>query len=290
MAWGHDSWESAIQAWFDEIQDFTFGVGSKNGKQVGHYTQVPFLNRIESVHNIFSYSWLTFIILLHNFRLLRIPPAESAVVLLIAQVQEGKEEVEPTSVTTPLDKLTPRIHSSLDDHVKHVLISALIISVVRRILIFKIVCQARMDWNIIVYLKEDLSININVMPLQTAEANCATMEEPWTTALAPANVDHCISGTPVKPVRKRTMHTTTTTSSSSSSSSCSLNWLFIILQWTANVLTNQSVGRIFLTDTLTHSAPNTRKTLMSLLERCWLLFLPQESYIHVSLISMTVFS
>ena len=40
MAWGHSNWNAAIQAWFDEVHDFGFGVGSTNGKAVGHYTQV----------------------------------------------------------------------------------------------------------------------------------------------------------------------------------------------------------------------------------------------------------
>ena len=40
MAWGQTSWNDAIQDWFDEVKDFGFGVGSVNGKAVGHYTQV----------------------------------------------------------------------------------------------------------------------------------------------------------------------------------------------------------------------------------------------------------
>ena len=40
LAWGYYSWDSAIQAWFNEVKDFAFGKGSINGKAVGHYTQV----------------------------------------------------------------------------------------------------------------------------------------------------------------------------------------------------------------------------------------------------------
>ena len=44
MAWGYGSWDAAIQAWFNEVKDFEFGTGSKNGNAVGHYTQVLILN------------------------------------------------------------------------------------------------------------------------------------------------------------------------------------------------------------------------------------------------------
>ena len=46
LAWGYSNWDAAIQGWFDEVKDFTFGVGSKNGKPVGHYTQVKFAKLI----------------------------------------------------------------------------------------------------------------------------------------------------------------------------------------------------------------------------------------------------
>ncbi|XP_053192684.1 cysteine-rich venom protein TEL1-like [Scomber japonicus] len=35
-----NSWSNAIQAWYDEVNDFQYGVGSVNGKVIGHYTQV----------------------------------------------------------------------------------------------------------------------------------------------------------------------------------------------------------------------------------------------------------
>ena len=41
LAWGYGTWNAAIQGWFDEEKDFEFGRGSINGKDVGHYTQVP---------------------------------------------------------------------------------------------------------------------------------------------------------------------------------------------------------------------------------------------------------
>lgn len=40
LAWGYGTWSAAIQGWFDEVKDFTYGKGSMNGKAVGHYTQV----------------------------------------------------------------------------------------------------------------------------------------------------------------------------------------------------------------------------------------------------------
>lgn len=41
LATGYGSWSEAVQAWFNEQNDFTYGDKSKNdfGK-VGHYTQV----------------------------------------------------------------------------------------------------------------------------------------------------------------------------------------------------------------------------------------------------------
>ncbi|MBN3279662.1 CRVP protein, partial [Polyodon spathula] len=35
-----NSWDTAVQAWYDEVKDFKYGVGSTNGAVVGHYTQV----------------------------------------------------------------------------------------------------------------------------------------------------------------------------------------------------------------------------------------------------------
>uniref|UniRef100_A0A671VPG8 Cysteine rich secretory protein 3 n=1 Tax=Sparus aurata TaxID=8175 RepID=A0A671VPG8_SPAAU len=35
-----NTWSNVIQAWYDEVADFQYGVGSTNGGVVGHYTQV----------------------------------------------------------------------------------------------------------------------------------------------------------------------------------------------------------------------------------------------------------
>ncbi|KAM3602718.1 uncharacterized protein V6R79_009526 [Siganus canaliculatus] len=40
MASWKNSWSNAIQAWYDEIKDWRYGVGSINGGVVGHFTQV----------------------------------------------------------------------------------------------------------------------------------------------------------------------------------------------------------------------------------------------------------
>lgn len=37
-----NSWSNAIQAWYDEVKDWRYGVGSVNGGVVGHFTQVHF--------------------------------------------------------------------------------------------------------------------------------------------------------------------------------------------------------------------------------------------------------
>lgn len=34
------SWSSVIQNWYSEVNDWKYGVGSTNGKDVGHFTQV----------------------------------------------------------------------------------------------------------------------------------------------------------------------------------------------------------------------------------------------------------
>lgn len=36
------SWSKVIQDWYDEVKDWRYGVGSINGKIVGHFTQVHF--------------------------------------------------------------------------------------------------------------------------------------------------------------------------------------------------------------------------------------------------------
>ncbi|XP_048106562.1 cysteine-rich venom protein Cau1-like isoform X2 [Alosa alosa] len=40
MASFKNSWSNAIQSWYDEVKDFKYGVGSINGRIVGHYTQI----------------------------------------------------------------------------------------------------------------------------------------------------------------------------------------------------------------------------------------------------------
>ncbi|MGH0134120.1 UNVERIFIED_CONTAM: hypothetical protein FKN15_004132 [Acipenser sinensis] len=40
MSSSANSWDMAVQAWYDEVKDFKYGVGSTNGAAVGHYTQV----------------------------------------------------------------------------------------------------------------------------------------------------------------------------------------------------------------------------------------------------------
>ncbi|KAK1170318.1 cysteine-rich venom protein TEL1-like [Acipenser oxyrinchus oxyrinchus] len=40
MSSNANSWDMAVQAWYDEVKDFKYGVGSTNGAVVGHYTQV----------------------------------------------------------------------------------------------------------------------------------------------------------------------------------------------------------------------------------------------------------
>ncbi|MGH0172801.1 UNVERIFIED_CONTAM: hypothetical protein FKN15_064004 [Acipenser sinensis] len=40
MSSSANSWDMAVQAWYDEVKDFKYGVGSTNGAVVGHYTQV----------------------------------------------------------------------------------------------------------------------------------------------------------------------------------------------------------------------------------------------------------
>lgn len=42
MASYRNSWSNAIQAWYDEVEDWRYGVGSINGGVVGHFTQVRF--------------------------------------------------------------------------------------------------------------------------------------------------------------------------------------------------------------------------------------------------------
>jgi len=40
LAWGYGTWLKSVVGWHSEVKDFQMGVGSINGKAVGHYTQV----------------------------------------------------------------------------------------------------------------------------------------------------------------------------------------------------------------------------------------------------------
>ncbi|XP_051909231.1 cysteine-rich venom protein-like isoform X1 [Hippocampus zosterae] len=40
MASYKNSWSNAIQSWYDEVNDWRYGVGSINGRVVGHFTQI----------------------------------------------------------------------------------------------------------------------------------------------------------------------------------------------------------------------------------------------------------
>lgn len=41
MSTAPSSWSDAIQAWYDEVKDFKYGVGATTeGAVIGHYTQV----------------------------------------------------------------------------------------------------------------------------------------------------------------------------------------------------------------------------------------------------------
>ncbi|XP_057679030.1 serotriflin-like [Corythoichthys intestinalis] len=40
MASYKNSWSGAIQSWYDEVKDWRYGVGSVNGRVVGHFTQI----------------------------------------------------------------------------------------------------------------------------------------------------------------------------------------------------------------------------------------------------------
>ncbi|XP_022063096.2 cysteine-rich venom protein TEL1 [Acanthochromis polyacanthus] len=40
MSSNKNTWSSAIQRWYDEVQDWRYGVGSVNGGVVGHFTQI----------------------------------------------------------------------------------------------------------------------------------------------------------------------------------------------------------------------------------------------------------
>uniref|UniRef100_A0A8C5E1M9 SCP domain-containing protein n=1 Tax=Gouania willdenowi TaxID=441366 RepID=A0A8C5E1M9_GOUWI len=35
-----DTWSEAIQSWYDEVKNWRYGVGSVNGGEVGHFTQI----------------------------------------------------------------------------------------------------------------------------------------------------------------------------------------------------------------------------------------------------------
>ncbi|XP_062267989.1 serotriflin-like [Platichthys flesus] len=40
MSSSKNSWSDAIQAWYDEVKDYQYGVGAINSGMIGHYTQV----------------------------------------------------------------------------------------------------------------------------------------------------------------------------------------------------------------------------------------------------------
>jgi len=43
IAWGYSSWDKAIQGWYNEVNEFTYGVGRKTDKSViGHFTQMTY--------------------------------------------------------------------------------------------------------------------------------------------------------------------------------------------------------------------------------------------------------
>lgn len=47
-----DAWSNAIQSWYDESQNFVYGVGPKSSNAaVGHYTQVKGTNETTSATN-----------------------------------------------------------------------------------------------------------------------------------------------------------------------------------------------------------------------------------------------
>ena len=43
-----NSWSDAIQAWYDEVKDWRYGMGSINGGVVGHFTQVHFAHSLSA--------------------------------------------------------------------------------------------------------------------------------------------------------------------------------------------------------------------------------------------------
>ncbi|KAI9543979.1 hypothetical protein NQZ68_005028 [Dissostichus eleginoides] len=42
MSSSKNPWGNAIQDWYDEVQNWRYGVGSTNGRVVGHYTQYKY--------------------------------------------------------------------------------------------------------------------------------------------------------------------------------------------------------------------------------------------------------
>lgn len=40
MSFDRKTWSAVTQVWYDEVQDWRYGVGSVNGGVVGHFTQV----------------------------------------------------------------------------------------------------------------------------------------------------------------------------------------------------------------------------------------------------------
>lgn len=61
MASSKNTWNDAIQSWYNEVKDWRYGVGSVNGQIVGHFTQVWRGSR-NTVHFC---SFLLFVLMLH---------------------------------------------------------------------------------------------------------------------------------------------------------------------------------------------------------------------------------
>ena len=55
MSSGKSSWSDAIQAWYNEVKDWKYGVGSVNGGVVGHFTQVLYTYTQSEVTIVIQY-------------------------------------------------------------------------------------------------------------------------------------------------------------------------------------------------------------------------------------------
>jgi hypothetical protein len=52
-------WSTVIQSWYNENEDFVYGVGAKPNSAVGHYTQVSRADKDAVVTNILSGNVMT---------------------------------------------------------------------------------------------------------------------------------------------------------------------------------------------------------------------------------------